>query len=191
MRKIGFPTRNEVLEGEALELLAVDALRSTSVDGVILEDDAQGIGRQVLPGAIFEAVEVFEQTRGVDLGRVVLQGEEFADVRKQLQTSRGGGGLFGGEYPEKREQGLVCPSLSCGPGDSQQGQESVEARASEGPELGIGEILEGQVADELGILVDPGSKGLADLPDIHAKKLMPIRLDSFARFLAAKDDGNT
>jgi len=172
-------------------LLIADALIAASVDGVVLEDDAQGIGRQVLPGAIFEAVEVFEQTRGVDLGRVVLQGEEFADVRKQLQTSRGGGGLFGGEYPEKREQGLVCPSLSCGPGDSQQGQESVEARASEGPELGIGEILEVQIAEELGVFVDPGREGLAELPYIHAKKLMPIRLDSFAGFLGTKDDGNT
>jgi hypothetical protein len=40
MRKIGFPARNEVLEGEPFELVASDKLGAATGDREILDDDA-------------------------------------------------------------------------------------------------------------------------------------------------------
>ena len=81
----------------------------------------------------------------MNLGRIIVQGKEAAYVGEQLQAG-GGLRLFSRKDPVKRQQGLVCPSAACGPGDGQQGHESAKARAAKGGNPGIGEILRGQIA---------------------------------------------
>lgn len=82
MGQVGFPTLDEMPEGESFELLSTNTQSVAAMDGEVAKDKLQAIGRQFLPGAIFQAVEIFQQGSGVDFGRIVLLSKEAADVEE-------------------------------------------------------------------------------------------------------------
>jgi len=126
----------------------------------------------------------------VNLGRIIVQGKEAAYVGEQLQAG-GGLRLFSRKDSVKRQQGLVCPSAACGPGDGQQGNKGAEAWAAKGRNPGIGEILGGQIADELGVVLGPGSKGFGEVANFPSGILSPKGDDLFFGPLPAKNDRDT
>src|SRR5205807_8966280 len=105
MRQVRFPTLDEMLEGKSFEPFATNALIGTSRNGEILKDEAQGIAGKVFPGTLFESVEIFEQSSGVNPGRIILLRKKVADIGEQLQAGRESVGLFGRENPDEGEDG--------------------------------------------------------------------------------------
>src|SRR5437016_3820527 len=176
-----------MLEGEAFELFSSDTQGAAAMNGEILEEETQAIGRELFPGAIFKAVEIFQQRSGVDFGRIILLGKKAADAGEQLQSDRGRVRLLGRKYPEVRNHGPFKPSDAGKGGKSHKGQDYLASRAAHGFKPFIGESFAGQGADMFLVFLDPSRKRLGKFAGFPAGILSPKGARLLVGLLSAQE----
>src|SRR5438552_13046309 len=117
MGQIGLPALDKMLKSVAFEVLAFDALAAGTIDGEILEDATQAIGRQFFPGAIFQGVEIFQQRSGMNLSGIVVQRKKLANGGEQLKAEGGRQCGRGVKDAEQGEAGFLRPPPASGVGN--------------------------------------------------------------------------
>src|SRR5205809_2534089 len=162
MGQIGLPALDKMLKGVAFEVLAFDALAAGTIDGEILEDATQAIGRQFFPGAVFQGVEIFQQRSSMNLRGIMVQGKEFANGGEQLKADGGWLRGRGVKDVEQGEAGLFGPAAAGGVGDGQQGRGQLALAQGESG-LGRTEQSEGGLTELAMMVLRPSGNPLTQI----------------------------